>query len=199
MSYVPSLELRQRSGTSHRGAGKSRCSSSPRPARSRCSQPSFARADEPGGPPARPAVSQGRRSTAFHSPIRPPYRAVPAVVVLQLAQADQHVRDVDTHRACRQACAAQRGACGRCRCRSRCRTAASGCSDGPRVHTAIGMPADAAIHRAGVQAGTTANALQALAERRRQDARAAVVEDDEVKLLRSVALAGRRGPVMRDV
>ena len=63
-------------------------------------------------------------------------------------------------------------------------------ADRPGVDAAVGVPADAAVHRAGVEARPAADALQRFAERRRQHARAAVVEQDQVKLLRPVALAG---------
>ncbi len=62
-------------------------------------------------------------------------------------------------------------------------------ADRPRVDAAVGVPADAAVDRAGVQAGAAADALQALAERRRQHARPAVVQEDQVELLGPVALA----------
>ena len=52
------------------------------------------------------------------------------------------------------------------------------------------MAADAPVDRAGVQTRPAADALQALAERGRQDARAAIVEDDQVKLGWPVQLAG---------
>src|SRR5207302_1697680 len=82
-------------------------------------------------------------------------------------------------------------------------------ADRPRVDAAVGVAADAPVDRAGVQARPAADALQALAERRLQDARPAVVEQDEVELLRAVALArpawasacgsfGSARPVCRD-
>ena len=60
-------------------------------------------------------------------------------------------------------------------------------ADRPGVDAAVGVAADAAVDRAGVQAGAAADALQALAERRRQHPRPAVVQQHQVELLRTVA------------
>ena len=62
-------------------------------------------------------------------------------------------------------------------------------ADRPSINAAISMAANAAINGAGVEARSTADAEQAFAERAPQDLRAAVVENDEVKFLRSVELA----------
>ena len=52
------------------------------------------------------------------------------------------------------------------------------------------MTADIAVDRTDVEAGTAADAVEGLAERRAEDAAAPVVEHDDVKLLRPVHLAG---------
>src|SRR5262249_2177971 len=62
-------------------------------------------------------------------------------------------------------------------------------ADRSRVDAAIGMAADPAVDWARIQARSAADALKALAERRRQHLGAAIVEQDEMKLLRSVELA----------
>src|SRR5579875_139332 len=109
---------------------------------------------------------------------------------LKLAQTNEHMRNIDFHRASGLASAAQR----RCMRQmwiiddaiiERRQNAA----DRPGVNAAISMAADATIHRAGVQTGAAADALQALAERRSQHTRAAVVEQYQVKLFRSIRLA----------
>ena len=69
-------------------------------------------------------------------------------------------------------------------------------ADRAGIDAAVGVAADAPVHRAGVEARPAADALQALAERRRQHARPAVVQQHQVELLRAVDLAGRRGPVI---
>src|SRR5262245_44014764 len=77
-------------------------------------------------------------------------------------------------------------------------------ADGTRVDAAVGVPAHAAIDRAGVETRPTTDALEALAERRRENSRAAVVEQHEMELLGPVELsfaarAGDERGVDRDV
>ena len=60
----------------------------------------------------------------------------------------------------------------------------------PRIHPAIGVAADRAIDRAVVHAGGAADAAQHLAELGAEHVGAAVVEEDDVVLLRPVEVAG---------
>src|SRR5205814_2364448 len=62
-------------------------------------------------------------------------------------------------------------------------------ADRTGVDAAVSVPADAAIDGARVEARPAANALQALAKRRAEHARPAVVDDDEMELLGPVRLA----------
>src|SRR5437773_186406 len=59
-------------------------------------------------------------------------------------------------------------------------------ADGSAIDTAVSMAADPTIHRTGVEAGAAADTLQAFTKRRRQNLRAAVVENDQMKLLRTI-------------
>src|SRR5918998_1493148 len=66
-----------------------------------------------------------------------------------------------------------------------------GCYDGPDragVRRAVGVAAGLAVDRADVQAGAAADAVERLLELRAQELRAAVVQQDQVKLLRPVQL-----------
>src|SRR4051812_6755756 len=63
-------------------------------------------------------------------------------------------------------------------------------ADRPRIDSAIRMAADAPVHGTGVQAGPTADTLQTFTKRRTQNLGPAVVQDNEVKRLRSIQLAG---------
>ena len=69
-------------------------------------------------------------------------------------------------------------------------------SDRSRVDAAVGVSAHVAINRTGIQAGTATDTKQALAQRSAKDLRAAVVHDDQVKLVRPVQFA--RLPGARD-
>src|SRR5437764_6954960 len=62
-------------------------------------------------------------------------------------------------------------------------------ADRPGVDAAIGMPADPAIDRTRIEARPAADALQALAERRRQHFRSAIVEQYQMKLVRAIEFA----------
>src|SRR5258708_2579049 len=63
-------------------------------------------------------------------------------------------------------------------------------ADRPGINAAVRMAADAAIDRTGIQARSATNALETFPEWRRQDLRAAVVQDHEVELVGSIQLAG---------
>ncbi len=62
-------------------------------------------------------------------------------------------------------------------------------SYGPGVGRAVGVAAGLAVDRADVQAGAAADAVEGLLELRAQEVRAAVVQQDQVKLLSPVELA----------
>ena len=61
-------------------------------------------------------------------------------------------------------------------------------ADGARVRVAVGVAADLAVHRADVEAGPAAQAVERLPQGGGDLARAAVVEQDQVELLRPLEL-----------
>src|SRR5688572_14557444 len=72
-------------------------------------------------------------------------------------------------------------------------------ADRSGVDAAIGVATDAAIDRTGIQARPAADAEQTFAERAAENLGTAVVENDEVKLIRAVDLTGlaRAGDELR--
>src|SRR5262245_35698630 len=62
-------------------------------------------------------------------------------------------------------------------------------SDRTRIHAAVGMAADSAINGASVQASAATNTLETFAKWRSEYLGSAVVENDQVELLRSILLA----------
>src|SRR5207249_12157602 len=61
-------------------------------------------------------------------------------------------------------------------------------ADRTGIDSAISMTANAPINGARIQARPATDALQALAEGAAQDARAAIVQQDQVKLFRAIQL-----------
>src|SRR5438067_5662183 len=108
-----------------------------------------------------------------------------------LAEADEHLRNLNFDRAGSLTRPAEAGGVrqmmvGR-------QTVAEWCehsTDRAGMDAAIGMAADAAINRAGIQASAAADAKQAFAQRAAENSRAAVIENDEVECFRPVQLAG---------
>src|SRR5207237_367078 len=111
-------------------------------------------------------------------------------VMLQLAQADQHVRDINPHRTGRLTGAAQGRGVRQVRILAdtvveRGQDAA----DRAGIDAAVRVTADTAIDRASIETGPAADTLQALAKRGCQNLRAPVVEEDKMKLLGTVAFS----------
>src|SRR5207245_4106506 len=100
-----------------------------------------------------------------HSPPQRVSQTFPAIwlaVMLQFTQANQHVRDIDLYRARRLAGAAQRGGVRQVRIFTHAVVQRrEDAANGARVNSAVGVSADAAIDRTGIEAGPAANALQA--------------------------------------
>ncbi len=67
-------------------------------------------------------------------------------------------------------------------------------ADRARVGRAVGLAAHAAPHRARVEAGAAADAVERLLQVRAEQGRAPAVEDHQVQLLGAVGLAGRARP-----
>ena len=64
----------------------------------------------------------------------------------------------------------------------------------PGINAAVGVAARLAVHRADIEAGAAADAAQDVAAVPGEDLRAAVVDEDDVHLLRPVGLGRRAGP-----
>src|SRR5262245_20640817 len=106
-------------------------------------------------------------------------------LVQLLAELNQHLRNLNLHRASGLASAAQT------RCMRQMMIGREAVverrehgADRPGIDTAISMAADGTIDRAGIQTRTAADAEQAFAQRPAENSRAAVVENHEMKLFR---------------
>src|SRR5689334_16496281 len=112
-----------------------------------------------------------------------------------LAQPDEHLGNLNLDRARRLAGPAQARSVRQMMIRAQTviKRSEHG-ADGPGINAAISMSADAAINGTRIEARTAANAKQTLAQGTAQNSRASIVENDEMKFLRAVELAGFARP-----
>src|SRR5437868_3270329 len=107
----------------------------------------------------------------------------------QFPQADEHVRNVDPHRASALTGAAQRGRMRQMRVVSdTIKKRGQNAADRSRIDAAVSVASDPPVNRAGVQTSAAADTLQALAKRRSENFRAAIVQNNEMKFLRPIDL-----------
>lgn len=68
-------------------------------------------------------------------------------------------------------------------------------SNRTRIDGTVSMPADMAVDRTDIQAGTAADTLQSFVEFTPQNIGAAVIDDHQMEFLRSVGLPAAEGPM----
>src|SRR5439155_18052933 len=113
------------------------------------------------------------------------------LMVKLFAKADQHFGNLNLYRAGRLTRATQTRGVRQMMIRSQTVVERSEHgADRPGIDAAVGMPADAAINGARIEACAAANAKQALAQRARENARAPVIENDKMKFLGATEFAG---------
>src|SRR5438270_800959 len=123
------------------------------------------RSERETGKPERQAVKPRTAEHAFPQAISQRLPAILLGIVLQFTQADEHVRNVDLYRTRCLAGAAQRGSVRQMRVFTHTVIErGQDATDRAGVDASVGMAADTPIDRAGVQARSAADALQALAK-----------------------------------